>query len=99
MSPKTDIVKREIPLLSKESMKTTESKNYFVNDRINMFGKNIHLHFTTSGHHTIPLNEINLNLEVSSLEDSKFVEVLLTIDNTAKKSKKENKYIVSKLHK
>ena len=53
MSPKTDIAKREIPLLSKESMKTTESKNYFVNDRINMFRKNIHLHFTTSGHHTI----------------------------------------------
>ena len=88
MSPKTYIAKREIPLLSKESMKTTESKNYFVNDRINMFGKNIHLHFTTSGHHTIRLNEINLNLKVPSLEDSKFVEVLLTIDNIAKKIKK-----------
>ena len=35
---------------------------------------------------------------MSSLEDSNFVEVLLTIDNTEEKSKKE-KYIASKLHK
>ena len=36
---------------------------------------------------------------MSSLEDLNFVEVLLTIDNIGEKSKKEKKYIASKLHK
>ena len=93
-------IKSEIHLLlSKESMKAAESKIHFVNDRINMFGKDIHLHFTTSGHYDIPLNETNLNLKTSSLEDLNFVEVLLTIDNTEEKSNMEKKYIASKLHK
>ena len=55
--------------------------------------------YTTSEHYTTPLNETNLNLKTSSLEDSNFVEVLLTIDNTEEKSKKEKKCIASKLHK
>ena len=50
-----------------------------------MFGRFIHLHSTTSGHYAIPLNETNLNLKTSSLD-----EVLLTIDNIEKKFKKEN---------
>ena len=79
-------------------MKAAELKIDFVNDRINIFGKDIHLHFTTSGHYAIPLNETNLNLKTSSLEDLNFVEVLLTIDNIEEKSKKE-KYIGIKLHK
>ena len=55
MSLKTDVVKSEIPLLlSKESMKAAESKIDFVNDTINISGKDIHLHFTTSGHYAIP---------------------------------------------
>ena len=55
VSLKTDVVKSEIPLLlSKESMKAAESKIDFVNDRINISGKDIHLHFTTSGHYAIP---------------------------------------------
>ena len=79
---KIDIVKSEIPqLLSKESMKAAESKIDFANDRINMFGKDIHLHFTTSGHYAIQLNEIYSNLKTPSLVDSKFAEVRLTIDN------------------
>ena len=70
MSQKTAVVKSEIPLLlSKESMKAAESKIHFVNDRINMFVKDIHLHFTTRGHYDIPLNETNLNLKTSSLKD------------------------------
>ena len=100
MSQKTVVVKSEIPLLlCKESMKAAESKIHFVNDRINMFVKDIHLHFTTRGHYDIPLNETNLNLTTSSLEDLNFVEVLLTIDNNEEKSNMEKKYIASKLHK
>ena len=54
VSLKKDEVKSEIPLLlRKESMKAAESKIDFVNDRINMFGKDIHLHFTTSGHYAM----------------------------------------------
>ena len=88
MSLKIDVVKSEIPLLlSKESMTVAESKIDFVNDRIKIFGKGIYLHFTTSGHFTIPLNKTNINLKTSSLEDSNFVEVLLTIDNIEEKSK------------
>ena len=99
MSLKTDVVKSEIPLLlSKESMKAAESKIDFVNDTINIFGKDIHLHFTNSGHYAIALNETNLNLKTSLLEDLNFVEVLLTIENIEEKSKKE-KYIGIKLHK
>ena len=64
-----------------------------------MFGKDIHLHFTTRGHYAIPLIETNLNLKTSSLEDPNFVEVPLTIDNIEEKSKMEKKYIASKLNK
>ena len=43
VSLKTDVVKSEIPLLlSKQSMKTAKSKIEFVNDGINMSGKNNH---------------------------------------------------------
>ena len=100
VSLKRDVVKSEITLsLSKEIKKATELKIDFVNDRTNIFGKDIHLHFTTSGHYAIPLNETNLNLKTSSVEDSNFVEVLLTIDKIEEKSKKEIKYIAIKLHK
>ena len=80
-------------------MNAAESKIDFANDRITIFSKDIHLHFTTSGHYAIPLNETNLNLKTPSVEDSNFDEVLLTIDNTEEKSKKEKKYIAIKLHK
>ena len=73
-------------------MNAAESKIDFVNDRINMFGKDIHLHFTTSGHYAIPLNETNLNLKTSSLEESNFVEVLLKIDNIEVKQKEKEVY-------
>ena len=43
---------------------------------------------------------MKLNLKASSLEDSRFVEVLLIIDNNEKKKKKKKeKHIASKLHK
>ena len=91
-------VKSEIPLLlSKKRMKAAELKIDFVNDRINIFGQSIPFHFTTSGHYTIPLNETNLNLKTSSLEDSNFVEVLLTTDDIEEKLKKEKKYLAIKL--
>ena len=67
-------------------MKAADSKINFVNDRINVFGKDIHSHFTTSRHYAIPLNETNINLK-TSLEDSIFVEVLLTIEQKSKRKR------------
>ena len=43
-----------------------------------MFGKDIHLYFTTSGHYVFPLNETNVNLK-TSLEYSNFVKVLIAL--------------------
>ena len=83
----TDVVKSEIPLLlSKDSMKKAGTKIDFVNDKINIFGKEINLQFTSSGHYAIPLNDCyKLNLPI---EESKFVEIFLTIDKIEEKSKK-----------
>ena len=64
------------------------SKIDFANDRIYILGKEILLHFGTSEHYAILLNNINLNLKTSSLEDSKFVEVLLITDNNGEKNEK-----------
>ena len=66
----------------------TLSKIDFANDRIYILDKEILLHFATSEHYAILLNNINLNLKTSSLEDSKFVEVLLITDNNGKKNEK-----------
>lgn len=85
----TDVVKSEIPLLlSKDSMKKAGTKIDFVNDKINIFGKEINLTFTSSGHYTIPLNEYHKSSELM-IEEQKFTEILLTIDNIEKKSNKE----------
>ena len=94
----TDVVKSEILLLlSKDSMKKAGTKIDFVNDKINIFGKEINLQFTSSGHYAIPLNDCyKLNLPI---EESKFVEIFLTIDKIEEKSKKEKKQIAMKLHK
>ena len=80
-------------------MKAPDSKIDFLNDSINIFGNDIHLRVTTSGYYAITLNEINLNLKTSSLEDLNFVEKLIDHWQFEEKSKKENKYSASKLHK
>ena len=95
----TDVVKSEIPLLlSKESMKKAGTKIDFVKDKINIFGKEIDLKFTSSGHYAIPLNEYQKSSELT-IEEQKFTEILLTIDNIEKKSEKEKQQIAVKLHK
>ena len=55
---KTDVMNSEIPLLiSKESMKCAGTKIDFLEDKVNIFGKDSSLHFTSSGHYAIPLND------------------------------------------
>ena len=84
--------------LVRKVSKSAELKIDSANDRINVFGKVIHLHITNSGHYAIPLNETNLNLKTPSLQDSKFVEVPLIIEHFEDKANKEKKHIASKLH-
>ena len=84
MNVVTDVVKSEIPLLlSKESMKKAGTKIDFVKDKIIIFGKEISLQFTSSGHYSIPLHDYHKDLKLS-IDESKFTEVLLTIDNIEK---------------
>ena len=89
-SKRLQILQSFVQAKSKKKIHTL-SKIDFANDRIYILGKEILLHFGTSEHYAILLNNINLNLKTSSLEDSKFVEVLLITDNNGeKKWKKKN---------
>ena len=101
VSLKTDVVKSETPLLLSIRkvwrQQKAESKIGFLSNRTNMFRKDVHLYFTTSGHYAFPLNETSLNLK-TSLEYSNFVEVLIAL-TIEEKSKKGKKYIACKLHK
>ena len=48
----------QIPLLlSKESMKCVDTKIDFLEDKINIFGKDISLHFAFSSHYAILPND------------------------------------------
>ena len=79
---KIDIMNREIPLLlSKESMKCAGTIIDFLENEVNIFGKDVSLHFTSSGHYAIPLND---RYESSaSSDDSGLIEVFFTIDKSA----------------
>ena len=75
---KKGAVNNEIPLLlSKESMKCAGPKIDFLGDKVNIFGNDIN--FTSSGHYAISLHD---RYEGSAfLDDSRFIEVFLAIDN------------------
>ena len=53
----TDVISNDVPLLlSKDAMKKATTVVDFQNDKVTMFGKDINLKFTSSGHYVIPLN-------------------------------------------
>ena len=53
---RTDVVKSDIPLLfSKDSMKKAQMKIDLVNDDVSIFGKNIKMLTTSSGHYMLPI--------------------------------------------
>ena len=65
-------------------MKCVGTKTDFLEDKVNIFGKDISLHFTFSGHYAILPND---SYEGSaSLDDSRYIEVFLIIDNLCNKS-------------
>ena len=68
----TDIVDSDTPLLmSKSAMKKAAMKLDVVNDKAEIFGKEVKLENTSSGHYSIPLNEVIVSLENSLLADCK----------------------------
>ena len=59
----TDVIDCPLPLLlSQNSMRKADTKIDFSSDKANMFGTEIDLTFTQSGHYFIPLIEENINV-------------------------------------
>ena len=59
----TDVVQSDIPLLlSKDAMKKAEMKLDLVHDRAEIFGKDVELQSTSSGHYCVPLKEVWLSV-------------------------------------
>ena len=81
---KTDVNNQTPLLLSKESMKCAGTKIEFLEDKVHLFVK---CKFTFYIHCAISLND---SYEGStSLDDSRFIEIFLTIDKLRNKSQTE----------
>ena len=64
---KADVVKSDIPLLlSKDSMKTAKVKLDLENDSASIFGKDVQLQCTSSGHYCLPIDQINVSVADTS---------------------------------
>ena len=90
---KTDVIEADIPLLlSKNAMKATNTVIHFQSDRVNMFGKQINLQFTSTGHYVIPLSR---NCKIAYIDaDKEDVDVcLVNVDRefTGKSAEKKKK--------
>ena len=74
----TDVVSSDIPLLlSKDSMKKAKVKLDLENDCASIFGTDVQLQSTSSGHYCVPINQINVSVEEtrSALVASKETEI------------------------
>ena len=68
----TDIVNNDIPLLlSKEAMKKANMKLDLVNDKAEIFGEEVTLQNTSSGHYCVPLKDIQVPIEQSYFSDKR----------------------------
>ena len=84
----SDVVDSDIPLLlGKPSMKAAKVHLDLENDRASMFGHDIDLQCTSSGHYCVPLDDVC---------DNEVYDVMFTMNE---KSIKEQKQIITKLHK
>ena len=88
-----EVVDCEIPLLlSKESLKRAKTIIDLDNDKVSMFGKQIDVQFTSSGHYCVNI----LDPKVQIPKEVDFEEVLLLTNDTVSKKKKRD--ILWKLH-
>lgn len=95
----TDLVDCEVPLLlSKHSIKEAGGQLDFVKDTITLFGTEIKLQHTSSGHYCIPITPTQIVVNHITKLDSP-IELYLTINDLNEKSKEEKKAIAIKLHK
>ena len=81
----TDVVNSELPLLlSKESMKKAKVKLDLENDCASIFGREVQLQCTSSGHYCVPIDQINVSVEetksaltaVKTSEETNIIEKL-----------------------
>ena len=90
----TDVVEAEIPLLlSKDAMKKAGTEINFVKDSVTMYGEELDVQITQSGHYAIPLNDSKRILkDIDRRNDAK---VNLVIQSSNKNDKFK---IAQKLH-
>uniref|UniRef100_A0A7M5XEQ1 Integrase catalytic domain-containing protein n=1 Tax=Clytia hemisphaerica TaxID=252671 RepID=A0A7M5XEQ1_9CNID len=95
----TDVVDCEVPLLlSKHSIKEAGGQLDFVKDTITLFGTEIKLQHTSSGHYCIPISPKQILVNRNIAPEAP-IELYLTINDLNTKSKEEKKSIAVKLHK
>ena len=96
----TDVVPCDHPLLlSKFSMQKANTKLDFENNKATMFGREIDLTFTTSGHYCIPLGRLSNAMQSKDDESSNLKVVLLNSSKLDSLSSVDKKKIAVKLHK
>lgn len=89
----TDVVKYDIPLLlSKEAMKKANTKIDFKQDKVIIFGKEINIKFTSTGHYCIKLD--NYFSEENYVKSN----IVLFCKSITKSSSLEKQKIALKLH-
>ncbi|KAG1685087.1 Acidic leucine-rich nuclear phosphoprotein 32 family member A [Nymphon striatum] len=75
-----DVVTSDIPLLlSKDSMKKAKMKLDHENDSASIFGKDVDLQCTSSGHYCIPIDQVKVDVNVTA---SALMSTQMTKDNT-----------------
>ena len=83
-----DVVDSDIPLLlSKDSMKKAKMKLDLENDSASIFGKEVQLQCTSSGHYCVPIDQVKVNVEETS-------SVLMSTQQS-----KDKMSVIEKLHK
>ena len=96
----TDVVPCDLPLLlSKYSMQKANTKLDFENNKATMFGREIDLTFTTSGHYCIPLGRLSNAMQSKDDESSNLKVVLLNSSKLDSSLSVDKKKIAVKLHK
>lgn len=84
----TDVVSSDIPLLmSKEAMKKAQMKLDLVNDRAEIFGREVCLNHTSSGHYCVPVDEDGENE----------IEIVCAVD-LFEINEREKEKVITKLH-
>ena len=82
----TDIVEADIPLLlSRKAMKKASTNINFMEDKVSMFGEDLDVVVTESGHYALPLNEQSKIMKKLEEGNPKVTLSLVTVDPADKK--------------